>query len=77
MNFSMNGFRRQLSSDTEHLRNIVNNIVNDQYYDKDDLIDTMNKLVTHSNVVNCVFHSGDPDFADLSDMEIEHIEQEE
>jgi len=42
--------------------------------DKQDLIDAVNDIIRHSNVVNCVFIADDPEFADMSDLEVEHIE---
>lgn len=77
MKFSMNGFRKQLSYDTEALRDIVHAVVHDHFYDKEELIELMNQLITHSNVVNCVYHKNDPEFLDLSELEIEHLHIED
>ena len=74
MKFSMNGFRKNLSRDTATLRDIVQAVVDGNYYDKQDLIDAINQIITHSNVINCVFQKDDPDFSDISDIEIEHLE---
>lgn len=74
MKFSMNGFRRNLSRDVNRLREIVECVLNDEYYDKTDLLEEMNQMVTHSNVINCVYEKDDPDFTDMSDLEIKHIE---
>lgn len=74
MKFSMNGFRRQLSRDIETLRDEVQRVLSDDFVDKDDLRIAMNEVITHSNVVNCVYIENDADFNDMSDLEIEHIE---
>ena len=74
MKFSMNGFRKNLSGDAATLRDIVESVVNGDYYDNQDLIDAMNQIITHSNVINCVFQKDDPDFSDISHVEIEHLE---
>jgi len=74
--FSMNGFRRQLSNDVADLRELVKDAMNMQLHDKDELIDAMNRVITHSNVVNCVYQKDDPDFVDMSDLEIDHLEDE-
>jgi hypothetical protein len=76
MKFSMNGFRKQLSSDVTALRDIVRAVVDGDHYDKQDLIDAVNNIITHSNVVNCVYHKDDPDFSDISHIEVEHLEIE-
>lgn len=72
--FSMNGFRRQLSRDVDDLKDLVRDAMNMELHDKEELIDAMNRVITHSNVVNCVFQPGDPDFVDMSDLEIEHLD---
>ncbi|MFG6159673.1 hypothetical protein ACGTNG_12775 [Halomonas sp. 1390] len=74
MKFSMNGFRRQLSGDAETLREVAKSIVNDEWYDKDELVEAVNAVITHSNVLNCVSQKGDPEFVDMSDLEVEHLE---
>lgn len=74
MKFSMNGFRRQLSGDIADLRDLVKDAMNMQLHDKEELIDAMNRVITHSNVVNCVYQPDDPDFVDMSDLEIEHLD---
>ena len=74
MKFSMNGFRRQLSNDVAELRDLVRDCLNDNLLDPDELIDAMNQVIQHSNVVNCVYSNDDPDFSDISDIEIESLE---
>lgn len=76
MKFSMNGFRKQLSNDVTELRDLVSGVINEEYYDKDDLIDSVNKLITQSNVINCVYQKDDPDFTDISNIEVEHLKTE-
>lgn len=74
MNVSMDGLRRSLSGDIKKLRDIIEDVINDNYYYKYDLIEAMNQVITDSNVLNCVFHPNDPNFTDISSVEVEHIE---
>lgn len=74
MKFSMNGFRRQLSGDVSNLRDMVENVAFGDWFDREDLINAMNQVITHSNVINCVYCKDDPDFSDLSDIRIENLE---
>ncbi len=71
---SMNGLRRSLSGDIKQLREIIEDVINDDFFEKDDLIEAMNQVITDSNVLNCVFKADDPNFSDISDVEVEHIE---
>ena len=74
MKFSMNGFRRQLSNDTEALRDIAREVMNGEPYDKEDFVEAINQLIAHSNVLNCVYQKDDPEFIDMSELEVEHLE---
>lgn len=74
MKFSMNGFRRQLSTDTEALRDIARDVMNGEWYDEEDFVKAINQLITHSNVLNCASQQDDPEFVDMSDLEVEHLE---
>jgi hypothetical protein len=74
MIFSMNGFRRQLSGDVKTLKDIIERVLNNDFYEEEDLIDAVNNVITHSNVVNCVFDNENPDFNDMSEIEVDHIE---
>ncbi|MDT8895448.1 hypothetical protein RSO41_12355 [Halomonas sp. I1] len=74
MQFSMNGFRRQLSGDAQSLRDVAESIINDEFYDKGDLAEAVNALIRHSNVLNCVSQKGDPEFVDMSDIDVEELE---
>lgn len=76
MKVSMNGLRRNLSRDIDTLREIVLLILQDEWYDKDELIEAMNDIIQDSNVLNCVF-TDDPEFTDISDIAIEQIESNE
>jgi hypothetical protein len=70
----MNGFRRNLSNDVEALREIVSSIVLDEDYEKRDLVDAMNEIIKSSNVINCVYSEDDPNFIDMSNVEVNHLE---
>ena len=74
MKFSMNGFRKQLSNDVHVLKNMVSSVVAGEFYEIDDLINAMNDVIRHSNVINCVYQKGDPDFRDMSTIEIDYID---
>lgn len=74
MKFSMNGFRHQLSRDIVELRDLVKDAIKMELHDSEDLVDAMNRVITHSNVVNCVYNKDDPDFTDMNEVEIEHLE---
>lgn len=79
MKFSMNGFRKQLSTDIEELKGTIESFLSDDYYLPDlreDLINQFNQIATHSNVINCVFDDSNPDFQDICHIEIELIEPE-
>lgn len=74
MKFSMNGFRRQLGGDVENLRDIARDVMNEEWFDRDDFVEAINQIITHSNVINCVYQNDDPDFVDMSDLEVGHLE---
>ena len=73
MKVSMNELRRNLSEDVQTLRDVAESIINDDWYDKDDLRDAVNAVIQHSNVLNCVYVKNDPDFTDMGDLEVEHL----
>ena len=74
MQFSMNGFRHQLSNDVKSLRDIVQQMRGDEYFDEEELYEAVNQVITHSNVVNCVYSNDDPLFTDMSSIQVEHLE---
>lgn len=74
MNFSMNGFRRSLSADVSHLRDVAKDIIDGNHYDDEDLIDAVNDLICSSNGLNCVYIKDNPDFVQMEDLEVEHLE---
>lgn len=77
MKLSMNGFRRNISGDVRELRDIAESIIKDEWYDKEDLARAVNNVICHSNCLNCVYVDGDPDFTDMSDLEVPLLEEEE
>lgn len=76
MKFSMNGYRRQLSEDISNLKRIVEDIKTGNQYAEDELIEITNDLICKSNGLNCVSIKDDESFSDMSDLEIELIEDE-
>ena len=73
MKFSMSGFRRELSNNVEELREAVLQSVTGELYDEDHLVEVVNKIITQSNVINCVYNPDVPEFQEL-DLEVEHLE---
>ncbi|PAS33403.1 hypothetical protein CGT72_10075 [Vibrio cholerae] len=77
VNFSMDGFRRQLSENVGGLRDAIKDIISDGYdIEPSELADLMNAVICDSNVINCVFMDDVKSFSDLSDVELELIELE-
>ncbi|WP_277810642.1 hypothetical protein [Chromohalobacter canadensis] len=76
MKVSMNGLRRNISGDAQELRDVATSIVNDDWYDKADLVQAVNAIIQHSNVLNCIYSSNDPDFTDMSDLEVKLLDEE-
>ncbi|MBL4940930.1 MAG: hypothetical protein JKY81_04630 [Colwellia sp.] len=77
MKFSMNGFRRNFSEDMGLLREIVFAVINDNDYDKEDLVDLLNQVITHSNVINCIYDNENPDFSNMSDTNVKRLEHQD
>jgi hypothetical protein len=63
-----------LSGDVCSLREIVARMQKGERYEEEELFEAVNQVITHSNVINCVFNKDDPDFSDMSDLEVEHLE---
>lgn len=76
MKVSMNGLRRNLSSDVQTLRDQVEAVLKGDWCDWDDLRDAMNDVIRISNVLNCVYNKDDPDFSDMGEVEVELLEKE-
>lgn len=76
MKVSMNGLRKQLSGDVQQLRDVAELIINGEHYEKSELLEAVNSVIRHSNVLNCVFEKDDPEFSDLSDIEVPLIEED-
>ncbi len=73
---SMNGFRENLSTDIKELRSLIDNVINDNYFDRDELAEAMNAVICASNGLNCVSMEGDDTFTDISHIELSIIEVE-
>ncbi|EGR4213958.1 hypothetical protein NTH44_003322 [Vibrio metoecus] len=77
VNFSMDGFKRQLSENVGGLRDAIKDIISDGYdIEPSELADLMNAVICDSNVLNCVFMGDVKNFSDLSEVELELIELE-
>ena len=77
MKISMNGFRKNLSSEVDKLKRLVIDAANMQLHDKDELYNSMNQVICYVNTLNCIYDDKDPDFKDMSDLEIKQIEIDE
>lgn len=80
MKFSINGFRRNLSNNVEELRDIVEKALSGDgldSFEKEDLKRCMNEVISNSNVLNCVFVKDDPEFIDMSHLEVKFLDDED
>ncbi len=75
MKFSMNGWRHNLSDKVKELRDVASTILNDEWFDADELRDAVTELICMSNSINCVYIEGDELFSDMSDLEIAHLDE--
>lgn len=69
--YSVNGFRRQLHEGLSELRELLQAVINDDYYDKGELIDKFDNLACLSNSFNCVHIESVPDFELMEDVELD------
>jgi len=77
MKFSMNGFRGNLSNNVEELRDIVEKVLSEDFYEDEELKRCMNEVISNSNVLNCVFVKDDPEFIDMSHLEVKFLDDED
>ena len=71
---SMNGLRSNLSQDVAELKELVQQVLNDDYVDKDDLTDAMNNIICASNGLNFISIEGDDSFVEMGETSVEVIE---
>lgn len=75
---SLNGLRRNLTESCNELRKAVmelKDVISDgEFYD---LAEAVNSVIQDSNILNCVFDPGEPEFAYLSHIGAEFIELED
>ena len=76
MIFSMNGFRKNLNCDIENLRELIQSVIDDNDFDKEDLVDAMNQVICHSNTLNCVSIEGNKDFSLMEDLHADLLEMD-
>lgn len=74
--FSMNGFRRNLHSDIKELKEQVMLVLQDEYFDKDDLAAAMDNVICASNSLNCVSLYGDKDFTLMEELYLPTVDEE-
>jgi len=77
MKFSMNGFRRNLSNNVQELRDIVEKILSDDFYEDDDLERCMNELICNSNGLNCVYVKDDPEFVEMGHLHVKCLNDDD
>lgn len=80
MKISMDGFRQSLTNDVGALKDIVTAVVDGDFnelYQKEDLINAMNQVISMSNALNCVYFKDNPDFTNMSDLRTKFIEAKE
>ena len=77
MKISMNGFRRSFSGDVKNLRDVVSSIKEGDCYDIEDLIQATNKIISNTNILNAISVDSDPDFSEMSEIDINHIQCDE
>ena len=75
MKFSMNGWRHDFSNQVKELRDVAHSILNDDFFDADELRDVTTRLICMSNSINCVYIDGDELFSDMSDLEVAHLDE--
>lgn len=69
--FSVNGWRQTLSESLTELRDMAQDIINDDHVDKKDLENLVNDLICQSNSFNCTSIKGMDTFSDMSNVEVE------
>ena len=80
MNFSMNGFRSNLSSDVAQLRRLVKRVVDGDYDitdDKYELIEAMDAVINASNGLNCVSIEGDDSFIEMGEVCVPGVDDDD
>lgn len=75
--FSMDGFRRNLHRDLAELKEQINNVLNDEWFDKDDLKNAMDEIISSSNSLNCVSIEGDKMFTNMENLYLPLIDEDE
>ena len=75
MEVSMDGLRKGLCGNVQNLRDIVERVTVDDYFDNDELIEAMNDVIRDSNVLNCVYSDDNKSFNDIGHVEVAIIEQ--
>lgn len=64
--FSFDEFRKYLMHDLESLRNICKEIATGGNFDSDLMVEQMDRVIQHCNVLNGVYSATDESFNDLS-----------
>lgn len=74
MEVSMNGLRANMVRSSNELAEIVQSIVDDESFDKDELVAMFDNLAQDIAMFTCVFDSDNKDFSDMSDkLEVKRL----
>lgn len=74
--FSMNGFRQNLHSDLQELKDQVMTVLKDEYVNKDDLAAALDSVICSSNALNCVQLDGVDSFTNMESLYLPLIDEE-
>ena len=74
MKFSMDGFRKQLHVDLDDLKQILERVMLGKNFDTDELAESFNIIVQHSNFINCVYSDKEEEFSNLSELRLDELE---
>ncbi|ANQ23195.1 hypothetical protein BA893_16105 [Vibrio natriegens] len=72
----MNGFRRNLHSDLVELKEQVKQVLDDEWFDKEELSMALDKVICASNGLNCVWVDGDEHFTNMEDLYLPLIDED-
>jgi len=70
---SVDGIRMALTESIEELKGHVEDVVDGEFVDNEDLVEALNDVIRHSNLINCIYIKGDDMFNDISHISVEEI----
>jgi hypothetical protein len=75
--FSMNGFRSNFYDDLVELKELIKQVLEDEYFDKDDLSSAMDQVLCSANALNCVYLPEDDSFSNMEHIFIPLLDDSE